>query len=92
MDSVPGSGKEILVAFWFFENFSVMARRLELCTVYGKRLTPRYYMGLKTHIVKNGCTLLCAPLPTSSGRYVAIIRQNHVVSYVVTDVIVNFLY
>ncbi|KAF9813773.1 hypothetical protein SFRURICE_007928, partial [Spodoptera frugiperda] len=35
--SIPASGKELLGYFRFSENFSVVARSLEMCPIYGNK-------------------------------------------------------
>ncbi|KAF9808252.1 hypothetical protein SFRURICE_003029 [Spodoptera frugiperda] len=50
--SILGSGKYLLSFFRFLENFSIVVRSLELCSVYRNRLTLR-----PSPFVKSGCTL-----------------------------------
>ncbi|KAF9791581.1 hypothetical protein SFRURICE_008799, partial [Spodoptera frugiperda] len=47
LGSIPESCEVLLGYFRFFENFSVVARTLEMCPAYGNRLTT-YYMRLTT--------------------------------------------
>ncbi|KAF9802266.1 hypothetical protein SFRURICE_008948 [Spodoptera frugiperda] len=62
---IPGLVKVLLC---FFENFSVVARSLELCPVYGKQLTLKTQMVKMSSFVKYFADFLCLELTLAHSK------------------------